>query len=39
VRVRTIAEIAANVAHKELLIREVIETVIAKKVPFETLNN
>ena len=26
-------------AHKELLVREVIETVIAKNVPFEILNN
>jgi hypothetical protein len=27
------------VAHKELLVREVIERVIAKNVPFEILNN
>ena len=35
----TFKEAYLCVAHKELLVREVIERVIAKNVPFEMLNN
>jgi hypothetical protein len=35
----TFKEAYLCVAHKELLVREVIERIIAKTVPFEMLNN